>query len=368
MTTGDHRGSALEAVTETLGLRPATAGDQRGRLGVVKGRGGPRFLIPLDNPAVGRAACLAYLGLRDGRTRIQRRTLAYALALGGQRLAVDDHLVIDRSEGSLFDHLTRALGRDDLAVAVGLGRADSVWKPTLQVFGSQGEPVAYVKVGRGPVASWLVITETKVLELWAHADDPRLVVAEPIPVDAWRGQPLAVVTPLPIDSRRLPAPVSAWPVRTLDPPIPAGPLDSSTWWTERVTTWGDEPEVTRVLERVAERLGDSELEWARAHGDWVPWNLARCSVGLVAWDWEYSEPAAPAGLDEVHCAFQIARVAQGKPVDQALAVARAAAPSSAVADLHVAMLVTRWAQVARLAGRPAEDHREVMVGAMGALA
>jgi hypothetical protein len=67
-----------------------------------------------------------------------------------------------------------------------------------------------------------------------------------------------------------------------------------------------------ALDAAAARFADQVVPVARWHGDWTPWNLAQSpSRGLVAWDWEYSAPGAPVGLDEVHSAFQVARLLGG---------------------------------------------------------
>ena len=72
MTAPPRPASSLAAVTDLLDLQPAPAsGDDpvgRTRLGVVSGR----FLVPLGFPEATAQACLAYLGLRDTKTRVTR--------------------------------------------------------------------------------------------------------------------------------------------------------------------------------------------------------------------------------------------------------------------------------------------------------
>ena len=106
--------------------------------------------------------------------------------------------------------------------------------------------------------------------------------------------------------------------------------------------------------------GGRERAWARWHGDWVPWNLARSGRGLVAWDWEYSEPGAPVGLDELHCIYQVARHRRGGQVQDALGLVRASAEDQWLADAHLVMLSTRHRLLERLTGRPVGDHHQVM--------
>ena len=371
-------GSALAVATELLGLRPVDAGrgPAAAHFGVVRFRGRERFLVPLGWPAATRASCLAYVGLRSPSTRVSRRLVAEglrrgALRPGGRSASVEHHQGDAGAEG-LSSHLAAALGQPEVAVAMGLGTVDAVWKPTLQVFTPDGSPLAFVKVGRGPVAAELVSREAEALARWAEHPDPRLVVPGLLGTTTWRGLPMVLVAPLPADARRLPAPVSPWPVRALDGPVPDTPLDRAPWWTTRraIAGAGDtaaDGELDALLSRIEARHGGTPRPWARWHGDWVPWNLARCHLGLVAWDWEYSEPGAPVGLDEVHGRYQQLRVGQARPVAEALAGAGASAPSPWTADAHLAMLLTRNAELVRLGGAVPGDDAEIRRFAAAAL-
>jgi hypothetical protein len=363
--------TALDAVSGLLDLRPVTSGQaepDRTRLGVVNGRSGPRFLVPLDHPTAAPQACLAYLGLRDTRTRIQRGAVGLGLKLRMGRVVTREVLSAATGPGSMIRGLADLLGQDEIAVGVGVGRIDEVWKPTLQVFSTEGAPLAFVKVGLGPVAAQLVHTEAATLARWRHHPDPRLVVPRLIAETSWDGIPIVVVGPLPADARRLPpGVVGAWAVRTLDGATTVAPLADGPWWQERRARFAADPAVDAILGAIEQRHTDIGHEWARWHGDWVPWNLARCHRGLVAWDWEYSEPDAPVGLDETHGAYQQAHVVDGRSIRDALAIARAAAPSPWVADAHVAMLVTRFADIARLAGTTPSGLNELLSAAREAV-
>jgi hypothetical protein len=368
--------TALEAVTALLGLRPAGAPGSTSttaRFGVVAGRSGPRFLVPLDHPAAAPQACLAYLGLRDLRTRATRGAAGLALRAGVRRGVIAEVLEADAGPGSLLDELGRLLEHPEhgraLAVAVGLGQHDEVWKPTLQVFRPDGEPAAFVKVGLGAVADQLVATEAATLALWGQEPDPRLVVPELLAEARWEGLRLAVVAPLPTDARRLPAQqvTDAWPVRELDGPLRTVAPADAPWWQARRAANAEHRRVDELLDRIEQRHR-APASWGRWHGDWVPWNLARCHRGLVAWDWEYSEPGAPVGLDEVHGAYQVARVGQGRSISAALAAARASTADPWLADAHLAMLVTRSTELERLTGRPPTDQLELLAAADAALA
>ncbi|MCB0971757.1 MAG: hypothetical protein KDA97_09640 [Acidimicrobiales bacterium] len=373
--------SALEALEGLLDLREEVPHSRRTgdhvRLGVVGGRSGPRFLVPLDHPDALAPSCLAYLGLRDRRTRVTRGAVGLALRAHLGRLVVRGELTADAGPGSLLAAVAEALdephGATALAVAVGIGAFDEVWKPTLQVFRSDGTPAAFVKVGLGPVGEHLVRTEAAALAAWSAEPDPRLVVPDLIAELSWQGLPVAVVAPLPADARRLPpGPVSAWAVRELDDGGTAGRVVDATWWKQRRADHHGHGEVDAILEQIEARHGDHEGRWGSMHGDWVPWNLARCSRGLVAWDWEYASDDAPAGLDEVHGAYQQARVVARRSILEALTAAsdearrlRAADPDDArwLADAEVALLVTRSATLEALLGHPPADQAELLAAA-----
>jgi hypothetical protein len=378
------RPTALDAISDLLGLKPldrSTGSPSPAvRLGIVAGRSGPRFLVPLDHPRAAPEACLAYLALRDVKTQITRGAVGLALRFGAGSVVVREVLAADTGPGSLLAVLAELLqpegGPSELAVAVGLPRVDEVWKPTLQVFHPDGSPAAFVKVGSGPVAAQLVRTEAATLARWQAAADPRLVVPGLLAELEWRGMPIAVVEPLPADARRLPpGRIAANPVRQLDGAPTEASLEKASWWTDRREAEAATPATSTLLERIERRHRSSTWRWARWHGDWVPWNLGRCQRGLVAWDWEYSEPGAPVGLDEVHGAYQLARVARRSSIDDALAAARLTAAAIAaddagatwLADAHVAMLVTRGSELGRLLGTAVAGQRELLAAAERAL-
>jgi hypothetical protein len=127
-------------------------------------------------------------------------------------------------------------------------------------------------------------------------------------------------------------------------------METTRWWGP-------------LLDAVAGAHDGPDRAWARWHGDWVPWNLARSRRGLVAWDWEYSEPGAPVGLDEVHGAYQQARFQHHRPVADAVTAARRTAADPWVADAQLVALATRHALLHQLAGEPVGDHHEVMAEA-----
>jgi hypothetical protein len=350
---GGTPSTSLDVVVEILGLHTPRPGQRSPRLGLVRSGGRPRFLVPLDSRRAAGASCLAYNRLREPRTRIQRGVLGTALRVGAGRLVAAEQLAVDDGPDSLLAHLRGLLDDERLCVAVGLGNLDTVWKPTLQVLRHDGRPLAYVKVGWTDFTTELVENEAATLSLWDDHRGRGPVTPRLLARSRWGDLTLVAVAPLPTDVRRIgddtstPSPA---PVRALDGPAASEALGSTTWWkalAESVAAGADhpaDPSLTSALDATAERFADQVVPVARWHGDWTPWNLAQSpSRGLVAWDWEYSAPGAPVGLDEVHSDFQVARLLGGHSAADSFARSGAAADPllAAVQPLMAAERVQR---------------------------
>lgn len=337
-------------VDDLLGLRPAQPGTSGPSVAVISGGGRPRFVVPTDTTAAAAASCWAYNRLRDRRTRTQRSLIGAAFRVGASAVLRPQHFALDTSDESLFAHLSAVLGRDDLCMAVGLGTFDTVWKPTLQVMSRSGAPVAYVKVGWTPFTTALVETEAATLAaLGTVADHDRTLVAPTLlHHGVWRDRTLVAVSPLPRDVRRIVddhAVPSPEVVVALGATRASGTLAAGAWWDRLANSVrlgaGHPTDATlaAALDRVGERFGDAQVDFGRWHGDWTPWNLATSpSQGLVAWDWEYSAPDAPVGLDALHSDFQVRRLLDGSSATAAFrgAAARAERWCAAIHPLVVA--------------------------------
>ena len=352
-----------DILSEVLGLRAwDETSSHTARLGLVGGPGQPKFAVPLGWRRATWSSCTSYPGLRDRGTRLRRRAAGVSLMVTSRRPVVSERLCAEEGEGSLIALLSSLLDTADFGIAVGLGGGDELWKPTLQLFTPEGAPLAFVKVAHTDLTAHLVRTEGEALDVWSRVAAPALLVPTLVANTLWRERPLLVVAPLPVDSRRAAdASVDATPVRALDPPLGDVPLEDSTWWRARRAV-PVEPAVRDVLDEVERRQAGVPRSWARWHGDWVPWNVARSAGRLVAWDWEYSEAGAPVGLDEVHRTYQMVRFGRQRPVREALAAVRVTVSSSWLVDAHKAMLVSRAATLAAVNGRPVTDHEEVLDG------
>jgi hypothetical protein len=252
-----------------------------------------------------------------------------ALRAGGSRVLAGEQLAIDDGPDSLLAHLRGLLGDDSLCVAVGLGSLDTVWKPTLQVLSHDGRPLAYVKIGWTPFTTELVENEAATLALWDDHRGRGPITPRLLARSRWRDLVLVATSPMPADVRRIAddsrAP-SPSPVRALDGAPATGELAGSDFWSHlgtSIATGADhasDRSLADAFSAATEAFGHQLVPLARWHGDWTPWNLAQSpSRGLVAWDWEYSAPGAPVGLDEVHSDFQISRLLRGRTAVESFA-------------------------------------------------
>jgi thiamine kinase-like enzyme len=66
------------------------------------------------------------------------------------------------------------------------------------------------------------------------------------------------------------------------------------------------------MEQILSRLGDRELSFHLAHGDFAPWNTLLAGGQLYLYDWEYTLESAPAGYDLFHFAVQRALLVEGR--------------------------------------------------------
>jgi hypothetical protein len=314
---------------------------------VLPGAPGRSFLVPLAARWGTSAALTSYNALRPPRRRLARRMLALGLRAGltGPLLRdrVDVGVAADAGTGDLPDvllreHLCAMFGRTQVVVAIG-GGSGPYRKPVLQVFGADGTPLGYVKVGWNDWTRDAVRCEAAALRRCA-ARPLRLGVPALLDQSVWCGLDLLVTAPLPARVRRvgrgaeLPGAGLLREISELSE-CRVGELAASPWWTglrARIRDRVSDPEAHFALAEVADRLeraaAQVPLGFGYWHGDLVPWNMARLGARLYVWDWESSAPDAPLGFDALHFYFQSAFVAQGRPLAEAAAHAgRRAAPT-----------------------------------------
>ncbi|WP_433181001.1 hypothetical protein [Actinoallomurus sp. CA-150999] len=355
----------------------------------------PRFLVPLDGRAVAAGSLTHYNGLRWARLRVPRTVLGAGFRTGLGPLLLRHRLLVcvpeelppaELGDYLLSAHLQRVLGVPRLALGVGVRPPDPNLKPTLQLFGADGTPVGYAKVGwndatremtRREAAAIAAVTEEAAA---GGVQVPRLLHHGP-----WRDYDLTVTAPLPLRIRRYRAedgppavsydavspdqptptdlPVSPDQPTPTDLPVSPGQLtptdlsvspdrptpadlpgpfaarttklaDAGFWRALRseadvLAADAEEPRLAALIGAHCDELerehGGAPLLVGRWHGDWVPWNMGRHAGDLYVFDWEHSAEEAPVGFDLLHWRFQVALVLRGRPLAEAVAAVRTAA-------------------------------------------
>ena len=251
-------------------------------------------------------------------------------------------------------------------------------KPVLQVFGLDGTPLAYVKIGWNDWTREAVRREAAALRGCA-ARPMRLGVPELIGHCEWQGLDLLITAPLPHRVRRfgLSADLPDASVLREISQISGcyvSELGASPWWRALRARIGDgvadgaaRSRLELIADGIERRYGRAPLEFGSWHGDFVPWNLARLGERVYAWDWESSGPDTPVGFDALHYHFQVAFVARRRPLaEAAMRASRRAGPAlealgvragrrDLVAALHLMELFARHEEARSSAG--GVDHR-----------
>jgi hypothetical protein len=323
------------------------------QLAVLPSGPGRSFLVPLATRRAASSALTSYNALRPARRRLERRILGTGLRTGLAQPLLSRKVDIGTAVGvtgeqraglMLGEHLSALFGRGPVAIAVGAG-GGPYRKPVLQVFGRDGTPLGYVKVGWNDWTRDAVRHEAAALRACAGRS-MRLGVPALLDQSTWHGLDLLVTAPLPAGVRR---PARGWlpgadVLREISglSRLRVSELAASPWWLglrARIRTGVSDPAARASLCRVADGIersfGHVTLEFGTWHGDFVPWNLARLGTQLYAWDWESSAPDAPLGFDALHFHFQLAFVARRRPLAEAADIADRGA-RQALADLGIA--------------------------------
>lgn len=316
---------------------PAT---QRGSHTLIDHRSIPgatgEYLVPRGSLRVAVRPLVAYHRLRPRGPRAARLAVAGAVGLGLGRF-VGPRRVVPTSPGSslLLDHLADRLGEPQLSFAGSARPCREFVTPVLQLLRPDGRTVAFAKLGWDPVTDAMVDAEADALACIAGRPVDGLRVPEVVWHGRWNDRSVLVTAPLPAAVRRRGsrAPIPIEPLRALaavDGPVASMPLRASAHWAaawETAEPTGDR-RLTARLDALEAAAGEVEFEFGRGHGDWVEWNLATLDRDLYAWDWAYSAPTAPFGLDVLHHPYLRYRVVGGLDAETSARRALAdAAPS-----------------------------------------
>lgn len=234
---------------------------------------------------------------------ILRSSLAAAERTRLLRLFTSYGIAVDRTEGSIVEHLSNIFDQDvSIGLMVGSARANR--KPVLNVFSKNGEELGFAKVGLGSLANRLVAAEAHALDCLALMELVEMQVPATISTKPWLGHSVLVMTPLRADriQGRLDLPFAALNELARSPSERLRIRDSE-WLKRMEKTCGKDAintSLPALLAAVADRHGDEEWDFSPWHGDFGPWNMARTSSAPMVWDWERFDPGMPRGMDAVH--------------------------------------------------------------------
>ncbi|WP_436699556.1 hypothetical protein [Nocardioides sp. BYT-33-1] len=327
------------------------------------------MLLPTANRRVLAGSLLNFRGLRDARTRAQRRVLGSVvsgrLPLPFPHVRLQARLGIDRVLLPT-EQVAADLGLPRVHASIGV-RTGSNRKATLQLVDDRGTAVGFAKFGWDRASTEAVVREADALRVLAGGTDgvraPRLLAQ-----GTWLGRPYLVTEPLPAASRRpepgrLPSAEELFalcPVQRRDLVARSGQFQDLRDRLEALRGSGGDAELVDAVDDLLDRIAEVEVPIAaRWHGDLTAWNTARDDEGrLWCWDWESTEDDAVAGLDAVHWAAGGATL-DGTRYDGALlatarrragpaltAAGHSATSAAVVPLLYVAALVERAVSLA----------------------
>ena len=278
----------------------------------------PNLLLPC-RPRAAAAALRAYGGHGSRASRLRSRLAAGLMASGlGGRIFRDRVSVVGPGEG-ISDEIERVLGFPvQVALRGGPPRANR--KPVLAVMDDDSRPVAFVKVGVGPLTDRLVRTENDALLRMAEAGTGTVRVPRVLHFGRWRDLFVLVEEALPVQaSRSLDAPTLQ---RAMKEVAEAFGTTSMVWSASDHAR--SVRERLQVLPRrdLAGRLGSAAdvlaaeevpLPIGAWHGDWTPWNCASVDGCVLLWDWERFDVGVPLGFDLLHFDLQTSLRRAGTP-------------------------------------------------------
>ncbi len=325
----------------------------------VPSAGRARLLVPVDRPEAAVMLRRHGGGARSGARALVAKAVRHGVA---QRLPLPRvQLELPTAGADGLDRwLTRLLGAP-VGVGVLLGPPRPNRKPVVQVFGTDGEVVAFVKVGADPVTGALVRREATNLGLLGKLDLTVVQLPEVLAVTRLGELEILVLSPLTSSQQAGRAAVTVPPLAAMaevaaSQGTTTEALSGSAFWVaarhgaDSVLDASVRRRLRRVMAEVDGRHGRTEVVMGSWHGDWAPWNMGLHRDRVQVWDWERFANDVPWGMDLVHFLAQRVKVGSARQAEQQRAFlhavpdgVRAMGPRGATQDptlLVLAYLVT----------------------------
>ena len=295
----------------------------------------PRVLVGVRDRHGAAQAIRRQMSGRRSRTAAARMAFAALARTGLLAGAPRNSWTVSGPADS--DHFARAISDvlrvDEVCLTLAIGPRRANRKPVVQVTGTRGDPLAYVKIGDNDLTRSLVDREAAVLPQLARAL-PGIVTPPLIASFGWRGCRVLVQGVLDIPTRRLPEAQHLTRLSALVARVAA--IDGLT-----VVSWQAHPVRTRLRAQLpdvhsrdarAAQLIDQivrqvppglELSTGSWHGDLNDGNLALTADRTLVWDWERFEGGVPVGFDLLHHGLhRDITTRQAAPVDAAARLCR----------------------------------------------
>jgi hypothetical protein len=328
----------------TVSVNPAKPGPAAQRWHVMPSADNPLVLVKARSSRLAARMLTGHWRLHTNGNRLLRAYTAFeAFRPGaGDTLAVTPPAG-DRAAALLTEHVGREVSVDGAVIT--LGRRDPNRKPTVELFGADGRPACYVKVGWNTSTRRLAEHEYEVLGRVSHALDsvPGLRCISPIGLDHWNGRALLKSAPIPIGARRWSGePPSVDLTRAVAAAVSSPErmsLDGLALWDRlerglHAHRTGDAAAPTSsvdallgVVRSARARAGNERVHVAGCHGDWAPWNVARLGSQTWIWDLEHADNGVPLGFDALNWQFQVMSTVKGLTTDEVVPRLRAASPA-----------------------------------------
>jgi hypothetical protein len=293
--------------------------------GLLQLKDGRGYLVPLDSKKTAVLA-LNLFNAQTFRARLYKRLLKAALRWGIGQYALKKvsfgarHNSFQAQPKGILGIIEQTLGREDLVFAASLGTPGPLRKPVMLVMTSEGETLAYAKIGWNESTNQIVEHEARVLNeignsrlsllnvprMLACTGPPqnRILLIEPVGHDR-RCYPrkLAQVLPLLME-------LSLVEVCLLELRESSFLLQLNERLLQLRSLGGLGPfrinQLRQCAATVERSLVGIRLPFVRKHGDFAPWNVWKSGSMVGAWviDWERSQNQSLPGWDLFYFALE----------------------------------------------------------------